>query len=800
MLADVGSILVGLALATLAHTIYALLRSIRRPDPRWAQSGHNAVYAAAGLLGLALLLLLTAFLTDQFQIRYVAHHSNRALPLYLKASAVWAGQDGSLLLWAFLQALFAALVARGNGSGQPAGAASTKMTAWAMVFLCVVAAFFVAVTLFLSNPFVQLPTPPSDGYGLNPLLRHPGMIFHPPTLYLGYVGLAVPFAFAMAALVTRRVKDWPAATYSWTLVAWLFLGAGLLLGMRWAYDVLGWGGYWGWDPVENAGLMPWLTATALLHSTVMQRRRKGFRWWNMLLAILSFVLVLFGTFATRSGLILSVHAFARSNLGLHFGAFILLALVGSLALLYHRRAILATPSRAESLLSREGMSILTLILLLTLTGSVWIGSMLPTLTGGQFEAPPAWFNRVTGPQFAALALVMGVCPLMRRAAALRKRGWPGLAGAVALPVTAALWGFTQLISLIGFAVIGLAGGTALAQIIWHRAAWRRYGSTLVHLGVVLTAVGAIGTRMYATETEATLVPGEAVEASDYTLIYEYLQPETADDHSSIKAVVMVYRDGAFVSTLLPRLTYYPGIDQTTATPTVHPGLRQDLVLIFRGTRDELASFKIVVNPLVSFLWLGGLILLAGGALSLWPSAHAAHLPAWQKALASISLITTLLALTAAGLTMWGIGQATTRTHIGRPAPDFALTLLDGPMLALSDLRGQVVVVNFWATWCKPCQDELPDLQAVWEKYREQGVIVVGVAFDDDAGQVQEMATQFGLTYPVGIDTGSRISAAYGVTGVPETFVIDAQGKITRVFIGQVSATQLQAELDGLLNP
>jgi cytochrome c-type biogenesis protein CcmF len=800
MLADVGSVLVRLALATLVYAIYALLRSIRRPGPRWAQSGHNAIHAAAGLLGLALLLLLVAFLTDQFQIRYVAHHSSRALPLYLKASAVWAGQDGSLLLWAFLQALFAVLVARGNGSGQPAGTASTKMTAWAMVFLCVVAAFFVAVTLFLSNPFVQLPTPPSDGYGLNPLLRHPGMIFHPPTLYLGYVGLAVPFAFAMAAMVTRRVEDWPATTRRWTLTAWLFLGLGLLLGMRWAYDVLGWGGYWGWDPVENAGLMPWLTATALLHSTVTQRRRKGFRWWNMLLAILSFALVLFGTFATRSGLILSVHAFARSNLGLYFGAFILLTLAGSLALLYHRRAILATPSRAESLLSREGMSILTLILLLTLTGSVWIGSVLPTLTGGQFEAPPAWFDRVTGPQFAALTLVMGVCPLMGRAAALRKRGWPALVGAVALPATAALWGFTQSISLIGFTVIGLAGGTTLAHSIWRQAAWRGHGSTLVHLGVVLMAVGVIGTRMYATETEAVLAPGEAVEVGDYTLIHEYLRPETAADHVSTEAVVMVYRDSTFVSTLLPRLTYYPDIDQTTAVPTVHPGLRQDLVLIFQGTRDELSSFKIVVNPLVSFLWLGGLTLLAGGALTLWPSARAAHLPAWQKALASISLITILLALAAAGLTMWGIGQAATQTQIGQPAPDFALDLLDGSTLDLSDLRGQIAVVNFWATWCKPCQEELPDLQAIWKKYREQGVVVVGVAFDDDAGQVQEMATQFGLTYPVGIDTGSRISAAYGVTGVPEMFVIDAQGKITRVFIGRVNAEQLQAELDGLLNP
>jgi cytochrome c-type biogenesis protein CcmF len=799
MLAELGTVLVGMALAMLMYAVYAILRWVRRSDARWAQSGRNGAYAAAGLLGLALLLLLAAFLTDQFQIRYVANHSARALPLYLKASAVWAGQEGSLLLWAFLQALFAALVGRDNRPRRSTKSTPPEMTAWAAVFLCAIAAFFVGVTLFLSNPFVPLSTPPADGRGLNPLLRHPGMIFHPPTLYLGYVGLAVPFAFAVAALVTRRVADWPAATRNWTLAAWLFLGAGLLLGMRWAYDVLGWGGYWGWDPVENAGLMPWLTATALLHSTGMQRRGNGFRRWNMLLAILSFALVLFGTFATRSGLILSVHAFARSNLGFYFGAFILLTLAGSLALLVHRHAILAAPGRADGLLSREGLSALTLILLLTLTGSVWIGSVLPTLTGGRFEAPPAWFDRVTGPQFAALVLVLGVCPLLGRAAALRKRGGPALAGTATLPIAAALWGFRQPLSLIGFAAIGLAGGTALAQIVRHRANWRRHGSTLVHLGLVLLGTGIIGTRMYATETVATLAPGEDAAVGDYTLVYEHLQPETASDHTSTGAVVMVYRDGAFVRTLLPRLTYYPDSDQTVTVPTVHPGLRQDLYLVFQGTRDELASFKIVVNPLASFLWLGGLVLLAGGAVALWPSAQAAHRPAWRRALAGASLAITLLVLVAAGLTMWDVGRAA-QTRIGQPAPDLTLNLLDGSTLALADLRGQVVVVNIWATWCEPCRDELPDLQDIWEAYGERGAVVVGVAFEDDAGQVLEMARELGLTYPLGVDTDGRIATSFGVTGVPETFVIDPQGRIARVFIGQVNAAQLQTELDGLLNP
>ncbi|HIQ00591.1 MAG TPA: heme lyase CcmF/NrfE family subunit, partial [Anaerolineales bacterium] len=415
MLAEVGAFSIALALAAALYGTFAILWSIRHADPRWAESGRNGVYATTGLLGLALLLLLAAFLADRFQIRYVAQHSSRDLPLYLKVSAVWAGQEGSLLLWAFLQTLFSGLVVRDGGRGDRKG---RPYVPWAMVFLSLITAFFVAVTLFLSNPFVRLDAAPADGQGLNPLLRHPGMIFHPPALYLGYVGLAVPFAFALAALVTWQVDDWPAVARRWTLASWLFLGLGLLLGARWAYDVLGWGGYWGWDPVENAGLMPWLTATALLHSTVMQEERRGFRVWSLLLAVLSFALVLFGTFTTRSGMIQSVHAFVRSPLGPYFLAFIGLTLVGSSALLYSRRSVLTDSRPSDGLLSREGLFLLTLTLFLTLTGSVLVGSLLPTITeaiaGQRFEAGPAWFDRVTGPQFAALVLVLGFCPLLGR--------------------------------------------------------------------------------------------------------------------------------------------------------------------------------------------------------------------------------------------------------------------------------------------------------------------------------------------------------------------------------------------------
>lgn len=643
MLAQLGSILVGLGLVAALYAVGATFLGLRRGDPRWATSGRNGIYATTGLLGLAVLALVAAFLGDQFHIRYVAQHSSRALPLYLKASALWAGQEGSLLLWSFLQALFAALVV--GRSPEPA----RSLVPWTAVFLGLVATFFVAATFFLCNPFAPSATVPLDGQGLNPLLRHPGMIFHPPALYLGYVGLAVPFAFALAALVTRRVEAWPAAARRWTLAAWLFLGLGLVLGARWAYDVLGWGGYWGWDPVENAGLMPWLTATALLHGMVMQERGAGFRGWNAFLAALSFGLVLFGTFTTRSGLIQSVHAFASSNLGPYFLAGIGLTLGGSLALMVKRRSILAAPRPpTESLLSHDGTFFLTLVLLLTIAGSVFVGSVLPTLTeavlGQRFEAGPAWFDRVTGPQFAALVTVMGVCPLLgRTATAARRLGvriLPALLGAAAVTAIAALAGFTRPLSLVGFFIVSLAGATVLAEFargvaarvrqrrenpvraLWHLFGHnrRKYGGYLVHAGVVLVALGVIGTRMYPLERECVLAPGEGVTVGGYSLTFEGVrQEQPVGDHLSTWVSLAVYRDEVYLGTLSPRVERYPASGQTIAVPALRPGMREDLYLILAGwdERGTTVVLKVLINPLASFLWLGSLVLLVGGGVVFW---------------------------------------------------------------------------------------------------------------------------------------------------------------------------------------
>jgi cytochrome c-type biogenesis protein CcmF len=567
-----------------------------------------------------------------------------------------------------------------------------------------------------------------------------------------------------------------------------------------------------------------LTATALLHGIVMQERRKGFRVWNLSLATLSFALVLFGTFTTRSGLIQSVHAFARSQLGPYFLVFLGVTLVGTLALLLNRRAAMAGPASFQRLLSREGAFFLTALLLLVITVSILMGTLLPTLTQGRFEAPPAWFDRVVGPQLGALVLLMGLCPLLGRITlAVRvsaRQGLPALAGAILVTLAAALAGFTRPISLVGFAVAGLAGGAALGEIgvdlVNHYrregalqrlggASRRRYGGYLVHVGVALMALGVIGTHAYASEREVTLSPGEPVQVGEYTLVYEDVRQESVGDHVNTWATIAAYHGTDFLTTLKPRLEYYPGGEQTIAIPAVRAGLREDLYLVlFWWSNIGTVNLQVFVNPLVNFLWAGGLAFLAGGAVAWWPSASRVGegVKRRQAAWGRLGAVAGFAMLIAACVLMWGSAFGTVGA-VGRPlpgqtAPRFTVSDLDGNSLALSDLRGRVVVVNFWATWCPPCEDELPDFQALWQAYQARGVVFVGVAMQEEMTEVREMASHVGVSFPLALDPGNRIASTYGVTAVPETFVIDAEGRVAYFHVGAVEAERLQEELDSLL--
>jgi cytochrome c-type biogenesis protein CcmF len=499
-----------------------------------------------------------------------------------------------------------------------------------------------------------------------------------------------------------------------------------------------------------------------------------------------------------------------------------LSLIVAAALIIYRRRSLADPNPPGALFSRSGMFFLTMLLFLTFTATVFIGSVLPTisetLTGARMEAGPGWFDHPKiSVQFMALMLLIGVCPLLgRTAGTLRRlgtRGWPALVGAVLVVVVAVLAGFTKGFSLISFAVVGLAGGTTLAEFVRGvaarsrqedplRAFWnlfgrnrRKYGGYLVHVGVIFMALGIVGTRVYPFETQAVLPAGEPVDVGDYTLIFEEVQQEPAPDHVTAFATVSVYRDGAYLTTCQPQTNQYLNHDQTVAVPALRAGLREDLYLLLSGFSNVTATFKVFVNPMASFLWLGGLIFLTGGAVAVWPSSRR------QSAWSVVGPVLGLLLLVGAGWAMWGTGNcaaATGRPLPGQPAPDFTLDLLDGSTLALSELRGQVAVVNFWATWCPPCEDEMPDLQAVWEEYQADGVVFVGIAYEDEEVAVREMISRFGITYPQGLDVGALISTAYGITGVPETFLVDSQGRVAGLHVGPVSAEELRGELDSLL--
>ncbi|MCB2202667.1 cytochrome c biogenesis protein CcsA [bacterium] len=821
MLSEIGSILIGLALFTTFYAIFALVYGLKSKDRSWQQSGQRALYSGSALLLLALILLLIAFVTDQFQFIYVATHSNSVLPLALKMSAIWAGQEGSLLLWAFLQLLFTSLIARKIADDDRA------VTIWATIILAGIAAFFVAMTLIFSNPFLATASAPLDGQGMNPLLRHPGMIFHPPVLYVGYVGLAIPLAYALAALIVGDADLWPRKSRRWLLIAWLFLGLGLFLGMRWAYDVLGWGGYWGWDAVENAGLMPWLTATALMHGLVMQSRGKGFKVWNVSLAVLSFALVIFGTFTTRSGLIQSVHAFSESTSGPYYLALIVLILLGSIALMMLKRSAFANRVELEKVLSREGMFFFSLLSLLLITVSVLVGTLLPTLTGGTFTAPAEWFNRVVGPQLGVLVFLMGVCPLFGRVyKAVRVSLWRGLPpplGIILGLVLAWAGGFRNATALIGLGAAGFAGGTVLGEIGFDigtrikkqgfRSALGQlpfmgesgYGGPLVHLGVVLMAVGVIGTQMYATEQSVTALPGDSVTSGAYTLIYEDLYQESTEDHFDTWASVAVYEDSEYLTTLTPRMAYYPNYNQTMAEPAISGAMDEDLyLLLFRYEETGEISLSVRINPLSGFLWVGGFVLLIGGFLAWWPRLRAGEgdlSPGRQRWMQILPLLV-LATLIVLGVALWGGSGAGGKT-VGRPlpgdsAPGFSAKDVTGADFSLEDYRGQVVVVNFWATWCPQCEDELPEFEAIWRELQAEGVQFVGVAMDDTQSAVEAMAAELGITYPLIVEERDRITSAYGVTAVPETYVIGPDGSLATFHIGVVDGVVLMDEILALL--
>ena len=667
MIADLGFFALVTAFMLALYGCAAAIYGHWRKAPQWIGSARAATLLTFPLLTISALSLVYSLVNLDFQLEYVAQVTSRSMPLYLRATALWGGQAGSLLFWAWLMSAFAsAAMLRDWGRDR-------DLQPWVIIVCLATLAFFLSLILFFENPFVRLwqglsgavwtalwqPAGaqaylPMDGNGLNPLLRHPGMIIHPPVLYLGFVSFVIPFAFAIAALVTGRSDDrWIRVTRRWTLVAWLFLSLGLLLGSRWAYDVLGWGGYWGWDPVEIAAFMPWLTGTAFLHSVMIQEKRGLFKHWNLLLIILTYDLVIFGTFLTRSGVLSSVHAFAQSAIGPMFFIFIAITLGASLALLSKRWQALKSDVQMTSLLSREALFLLNNFLFISILLICFLGVIFPLaseiLTGQKITVGPIYYESATGPLWAGLLLLMGVAPLSAwRASTARTLGralWKPLVGSLLVLALLLLNGMRHPGALLGFwlcAYVVLvtlyefwrgawarqAKGEKFAVALWRLVARnrRRYGGYVIHLGIVLIAIGLIGIEFFQQETQGRLAIGERLQVGNYAIEYEELAEfQTSDGRLVDRAVVNVYRDGALVRELYPRRDFYMESQQPMTIPGLHSSWEVDvyvLLVSWEPISNGSATFKIFVNPLVSWVWLGGMVFILGTLVAAWPEREA----------------------------------------------------------------------------------------------------------------------------------------------------------------------------------
>ena len=668
MLVEMG--LIALIIAGLA-TLYALAAAFvgaRRGQSGGAllvESARNAALVVFALLTMSSLSIVYLLVTGDFSVRYVWEVSSRAMSAFLRVTALWGGQSGSMLFWTWLMSGFTAvLLARPWRENR-------ELLPWVIVVTTGTLLFFEILTLFVSNPFIrlwQLPNGtvldnqlfapvgavllhPVDGRGLNPLLRHFGMIGHPPTTYLGFTGFVIPYAFAMAALITRRSADaaWITATRRWALIAWAFLGVGLLLGGRWAYDVLGWGGYWGWDPVENAMLMPWLTGTAFVHSVMIQERRGMLKVWNMALIILTYSLAMFGAFITRTGVISSVHAFAKSALGPLFFVFIATTFLGSVYLLWRAWDTLRSDNEMESMFSRESVFLLQNVLFLGIAFVTLWGTIFPMiselLVGDKITVGAPYFEQANLPLVLTLILVMGIAPLMAWRKQAPARFWKAVrrpAAAALLPVALlAISGIRQPPALLGVWIVVFTALTTLLEY-WHGARatqlahkvglpvafWqmvvrnrRRYGGYLAHLGIVILALGVIGSKGYQQQAEASLANGQTMQAGAYTLRYEGLrQYQAPDDREVTEATLGLYRGGQRLTTLKPHRDYFLSSEQSSTIAGVMSTPLTDVYVLLAGWQDGSATFKVYVNPLVNWVWFGGVLLTLGVFFAAWPAA------------------------------------------------------------------------------------------------------------------------------------------------------------------------------------
>src|SRR3954453_15489934 len=698
-MAEVGSACLAVALLTALYAVGAALYGARGGGRRWVVSARHAMYALAGLLITAFVILESAYLRSDFSYSLVAQNSSNDTPTFYKFTAIWSSQAGSLLLWVTLLSLFSSAVLRATRNQQ------REVVPYATAVLGGIASFFLMLTVFYASPFDTLSPVPVEGNGLNPLLRHPAMMFHPPMLYTGYVGFSIPFAFAVGALITRRTgMDWIRATRRFALIAWTFLGFGIMLGSLWSFAELGWGGYWGWDAVENASLMPWLVGTAYLHSIQVEEKRGMLRVWNVSLIMGAFVLALLGTFLVRSGILDSIHAFGASTLGKPFLGFIAFCAIGSTALVVSRLDHLRSDARLESVWSREGAFLLNNLVLVAMAFVIWWGTFFPLISeaihGQKASVGPPWFDRYTVPLALMLVLLAGIGPvltwrkvsprLLRRTLVV-----PLVTSALALGALVAFtdarqsWTSLVMFTLIAFVIAVIAQEywrgvsarrvmtreappTALVRLVGRNR--RRWGGYIVHVGIAILFLGVAASSAFPSQRDVGMKQGQTTTVGGYKVKYVRPTAEVGHDTAgtgapiSLGAVLDVSKDGHH-TIVRPKRNFYPINDtsvpmiarffegEPTSEVDVRWGVKRDLWFAvqpdlaglipaireadrkFSGLPPQYtaqlitaiaksyahnppaANFRMIVSPMVAWIWFGGLIAVFGALVALWPGAE-----------------------------------------------------------------------------------------------------------------------------------------------------------------------------------
>jgi cytochrome c-type biogenesis protein CcmF len=615
---------------------------------RFFPSVRAAILGQFILVTIASSTLIYALVTTDFSIKYVVFNTTRATPFYYRVTGLWGALEGSLLLWEWILIIFSGLVAWIYKDRHH------ELMPWVLMIFSIVSAFFLAVIAFTSNPFENVFPVPLDGRGLNPLLEDANMLTHPPLLYTGFVGLTVPYAFAMAALIVGRLDEaWIITTRRWTIIAWFFLTMGNLVGAWWSYHVLGWGGYWAWDPVENAAFMPWLPATAFLHSVQVQERRGMLKVWNLSLIIIAFSLTIFGTFLTRSGILSSIHAFSSGPVGMIFLSFLAFILLASFGLLVWRSDHLRGQPELDSLVSRESAFLLNNVVLVSALFTIFLGTIFPLISaavvGVQVSVGAPYFNSVTVPLFLLLVFLMGVGPMI----AWRKASWDNLRRNFLWPMVASflvamvlfVWSVRDFLPLLGFTlmaftVFSILFDTALAVRARHRIAGegiaralitlarrnqRRYGGLIVHLGVVLIFLGIAGSMSYSQEREATLRVGEGLSVGRYYVQFEGLSGSKQPTHTRVEGAFKVFNEGHEIGVLSPALKFFPTQQSPVGRAVFRSTLTDDLYLILSGFSEleqNQATLKVLVRPLLVWMWLGAFVIMLGTIVAVLPHRRA----------------------------------------------------------------------------------------------------------------------------------------------------------------------------------